>query len=480
MLKKLHHKIVFINMLLVGIVLLAVLAVFCYNEARLSRQMISDDLSRSIGFLQQTPFRDFREMFPQDDNGEYYFLTPYDEDDFDLDARSEDDDDRTEGATVWHVQQDMQQENGQKQIPGAPDSSTQAAGPQRDSSSLPSGTVAVAVSSDGAYLETYSNGFSLSDEELDEAVSLATASGSAELKESQELGLFYQTAERDGTRYLAFADAASYHEDLQSTIVKAGVMWLIIMALFFLISVFMARVAVKPVKESWDRQQEFVADASHELKTPLTVILANNNILLDPARGLAEEDRKWVESTQDEAAHMKTLVDQLLFLARSDSGDQKMLLSDLDLGDMVMDDVLQFEPVAFERGILIEPDLEPDIHIEGDSTMIRQLIHILLDNACKYAAANGTIDVSLKRERQGCTLAVHNPGPAIPADDLPHIFERFYRADKARTHKENTSGYGLGLAIAKSIAEDHNGTIQCTSTDENGTTFTVRFRERLR
>ena len=257
-------------------------------------------------------------------------------------------------------------------------------------------------------------------------------------------------------------------------------MWLIIMALFFLISVFMARVAVKPVKESWDRQQEFVADASHELKTPLTVILANNNILLDPARGLAEEDRKWVESTQDEAAHMKTLVDQLLFLARSDSGDQKMLLSDLDLGDMVMDDVLQFEPVAFERGILIEPDLEPDIHIEGDSTMIRQLIHILLDNACKYASANGTIDVSLKRERQGCTLAVHNPGPAIPADDLPHIFERFYRADKARTHKENTSGYGLGLAIAKSIAEDHNGTIQCTSTDENGTTFTVRFRERLR
>jgi signal transduction histidine kinase len=177
---------------------------------------------------------------------------------------------------------------------------------------------------------------------------------------------------------------------------------------------------------------------------------------------------------------MKTLVDQLLFLARSDSGDQKMLLMDIDLGDMVQEDILQFEPVAFERGILIEPALEPDIHIEGDGTMIKQLIHILLDNACKYASANGTIDVSLKRERQGCTLAVHNPGPAIPADDLPHIFERFYRADKARTHKENTSGYGLGLAIAKSIAEDHNGTIQCTSTDENGTTFTVRFRERLR
>ena len=193
MLKKLHHKIVFMNMLLVGIVLLAVLAVFCYNEARLSRQMISDDLSRSIGFLQQTPFRDFREMFPQDDNGEYYFLTPYDEDDFDLDARSEDDDDRTEDATVWHVQQDMQQENGQKQIPGAPDSSTQAAGPQRDSSSLPSGTVAVAVSSDGAYLETYSNGFSLSDEELEEAILTAMrycASWGITTVQSMDLGTY--------------------------------------------------------------------------------------------------------------------------------------------------------------------------------------------------------------------------------------------------------------------------------------------------
>jgi signal transduction histidine kinase len=157
-----------------------------------------------------------------------------------------------------------------------------------------------------------------------------------------------------------------------------------------------------------------------------------------------------------------------------------MLLTDLDLADMVQEDILQFEPVAFERGILIEPDLDPDIHIEGDGTMIKQLIHILLDNACKYASENGTIDITLKREWQGCTLAVHNPGPPIPAEDLPHIFERFYRADKARTYQEGTTGYGLGLAIAKSIAEDHNGAISCTSTKEAGTTFTVRFRERIR
>ena len=452
MLKKLHHKIVLMNMLLVGIVLLTVLSVFCYNEARLSRQMLSDNLTRSANFLQQKPFRDFREMFPQDPGGE---------------------------LPDWTIEV-SQQPNGQMQVPSGEDGQMPHTAQELDSSNLPSGTIAVAVKADGSYEEIYSNGLSLSDEELADAIAYAAENGSPQLSEAEDLGLFCLVLEMEDMRYMAFADADAYHEDVQSTVLKAGVMWLIIMALFFLISVFMARMAVRPVKESWDRQQEFVADASHELKTPLTVILANNNILLDPARGLAEEDRKWVESTQDEATHMKTLVDQLLFLARSDSGDQKMLLSDLDLGDMVMDDVLQFEPVAFERGILIEPDLDPDIHIEGDSTMIRQLIHILLDNACKYASANGTIDVSLKRERQGCTLSVHNPGPAIPAEDLPHIFERFYRADKARTHTENTSGYGLGLAIARSIAENHNGTIQCTSTEENGTTFTVRFRERIR
>ena len=439
------------NMLLVGIVLLAVLSVFCYNEARIERAMLSDDLSRSISFLQTDPFREIRDTFPMwQEDGE----APV--------------------SFYIHGKEDAAQDGQTDDKPN--DDAGRFA---KDSGRMPSGIVAVTLDSSGNYRETYSNGLTLSDEALAQAVSCALDDPSGTLTEIKDQGLFYQAVTIDGVTYAAFADAAGYHDSVQETVLKSAVLWLVIMTLFLLISMFMAKVAVKPVKVSWDRQQEFVADASHELKTPLTVILANNNILLSPERDLSEDDRKWIESNQDEAAHMKALVDQLLFLARSDSGDQKMLLSDLDLGDMIMGDVLQFEPVAFERGILIEPDLEPDTHIEGDSTMIKQLIHILLDNACKYAAENGTIHVSLKKERQGCTFSVNNPGQPIPVEDLPHIFERFYRADKARTYQDGASGYGLGLAIAQSIAQDHNGTISCTSTEEDGTTFTVRFRERL-
>ena len=439
------------NMLLVGIVLLAVLSVFCYNEARIERAMLSDDLSQSISFLQTDPFREIRDTFPmwQEDGEAPVSFYIHGKEDTAPDGQTDDKPNDDTGRFA------------------------------KDSGRMPSGIVAVTLDSSGNYRETYSNGLTLSDEALAQAVSCALDDPSGTLTEIKDQGLFYQAVTIDGVTYAAFADAAGYHDSVQETILKSTVLWLVIMTLFLLISMFMAKVAVKPVKESWDRQQEFVADASHELKTPLTVILANNNILLSPERDLSEDDRKWIESNQDEAAHMKALVDQLLFLARSDSGDQKMLLSDLDLGDMIMADTLQFEPVAFERGILIEPDLEPDTHIEGDSTMIKQLIHILLDNACKYAAENGTIRVSLKKERQGCTFSVNNPGQPIPAEDLPHIFERFYRADKARTYQDGTSGYGLGLAIAQSIAQDHNGTISCTSTEKDGTTFTVRFRERL-
>ncbi len=451
MLKKLQRKIVFMNMLLVGIVLLAVLSVFCYNEARIERAVLSEDLSRSISFLQTDPFREIRDTFPvwQEDGEAPVSFYIHGKEDTAPDGQTDDKPNDDTGRFA------------------------------KDSGRMPSGIVAVTLDSSGNYRETYSNGLTLSDEALAQAVSCALANPAGTLVEIKDQGLFYRAVTIDGVTYAAFADAAGYHSSVQETILKSAVLWLVIMALFLLISMFMAKVAVKPVKESWDRQQEFVADASHELKTPLTVILTNNNILLSPERDLSEDDRKWIESNQDEATHMKALVDQLLFLARSDSGDQKMLLSDLDLGDMIMGDILQFEPVAFERGILIEPDLEPDTHIEGDSTMIKQLIHILLDNACKYAAEDGTIHVSLKKERQGCTFSVNNPGQPIPAEDLPHIFERFYRADKARTYQDGASGYGLGLAIAQSIAQDHNGTISCTSTEEDGTTFTVRFRERL-
>ena len=180
-----------------------------------------------------------------------------------------------------------------------------------------------------------------------------------------------------------------------------------------------------------------------------------------------------MESTADEASHMRSLVNDLLELARADEGASSgaMHRTDVDFSDVVDSASLEFDAIAFERNCLIETDIEPDIHIDGDPNWIMRLSKILIDNACKYAAPGTTIDVKLSRASGHVTLSVTNQGNVIDPEDLPHLFDRFYRSDKARDRE--TGGFGLGLAIAKGIAEAHGGTISATSTAEAGTTFTV-------
>jgi signal transduction histidine kinase len=245
--------------------------------------------------------------------------------------------------------------------------------------------------------------------------------------------------------------------------------------ILLLISVLLSKIVLRPVEKAWVQQQQFVADASHELKTPLTVILANNDILMSPGHvnDTVIDQKQWVESTQAEATHMKKLVDNLLFLARSDAADaasQKIICSDVSWSDTVMDIYLQFEPVAFENGVTIDADIERDTKVNGDPTQLRQLAHILIDNAIKYAGDNGRIFVKVASKGSVVDFSVNNTGAPIPKADIGHIFERFYRADKARKQE---GGYGLGLAIAKSIVEKHGGIITCKSNETDGTTFTA-------
>ena len=175
---------------------------------------------------------------------------------------------------------------------------------------------------------------------------------------------------------------------------------------------------------------------------------------------------------------MKELVNNMLFLAKSDGEEVKILFSEVSLTDLVTDSSLQFEPVAFERGIVVETDIAEGISMQGDTTQLRQLIHILLDNACKYADENGRVDVRLYEHNNAIKLEVANTGKPIPPEDLPHIFERFYRSDKARTQQNQAGGYGLGLAIAHSIVTKHKGTINATSNSASGTKFTVTFKHK--
>lgn len=234
------------------------------------------------------------------------------------------------------------------------------------------------------------------------------------------------------------------------------------------ISYFLAKWALRPAENAWNRQQQFVADASHELKTPLTVILANLRILLSHKEDSIASQECWIKNTQSEAESMKNLVEELLFLARSDANLASVPKSAQNLSDLTWNTLLLFEPVAYEQGVTISENIMPDLMVFADSEQIRRLLTILLDNACKYAEGEKHVTLNLSCQRDTIFLTVKNTGKQIPADELPLLFERFYRSDKSRTK----SGYGLGLSIAQAIAQAHHGKISVESTKET-TSFTV-------
>ena len=292
-----------------------------------------------------------------------------------------------------------------------------------------------------------------------------------------DLGLFYVKRQAGGVMYLAFADmgSASGWRALAATLAVVEVAAL---AVFLVISLFFSRWALRPVARAWTQQRRFVADASHDLKTPLTVILANTSIALEhPERSVASQSQ-WLESTQHEAEAMQGLVGDLLALAKMDeeeaaaqSGAARPAFEEVDLSDVLEGEALQFESVAFERGVKLESQVEPGIRLRGNEQRLRRLAGTLIDNACKYVDDGGAVDVSLSRSGKQAKLAVRNTGAPISPEDLPHVFDRFYRADKARTG--GAGGHGLGLAIARAIAEEHGGTLTASSTQTEGTVFTA-------
>lgn len=275
---------------------------------------------------------------------------------------------------------------------------------------------------------------------------------------------------------IAFADTVQETRALGELVVQCIMMLLLFLLCFLVVSIFLARWALKPVEAAWEQQNQFIADASHELKTPLTVILANLRILLSHKDATIRDEVQWVESTQEEAGRMKKLVENLLFLARSDARSTPMVYSTFSFSDLILGCLL-----TFEQGVMIEDEISDDIFISGDAPQIRQLVAILLDNACKYAGIADDCDksgdsekkvtVTLTSENEKIKLTVHNTGKAIPEEDLPHLFERFYRTDKSRARTDG--GYGLGLAIAQTIAKNHRGKITVVSAKNLGTSFTV-------
>ncbi len=264
---------------------------------------------------------------------------------------------------------------------------------------------------------------------------------------------------------LAFVDMSMERAMLREMMGSYLVIALGAFLLLLGVSVILARWATRPVERAWKQQRQFLSDASHELKTPLTVILSNAELL--SALPLEERPARWTDNILSESRLMKRLVEEMLTLARADNLTQLPVLSEVSLSDAAEDCALAFEPVAFEAGKPLEYTVAEDIAVLGDRDRLGRLISILLDNAIKYGAEGGTITLSLeKADRQAC-LTVSNPGEPIPAEQLPKLFERFYRADASRGEQ---SGFGLGLSIAAVVAQEHKGALRAES-DETSTRF---------
>ncbi len=349
----------------------------------------------------------------------------------------------------------------------------------------------VDISQDNDVITSYGSAADMDKETLLEALShVEQGTNSSGLL--LDLGLLYtQQSTPDGATRIAFADASHLYNSTLNQALLALLIWALSMVAFFALSLWLSRMALKPVEEAWDKQRRFIADASHELKTPLTIILANNNIIQSHPEKTTAEQEPWLESTEKEANRMNDMVTDLLLLAQLESTWEssnktstdkddviavesredasknmvaKSSLTPLDLSALVERSLLQFDAVFFERGIHTKADVAKGLRINGNQEHMRRLIDILLDNASKYGTEGSQVCVRLTRSTNkapAALLTVANSGELIPSAKIDQIFERFYRGDAA--HSSTTPGSGLGLALAQEIVREHGGSIQVTS-----------------
>lgn len=336
----------------------------------------------------------------------------------------------------------------------------------------------VDVDDEGIVLHSNVSSVSISDEALGEVLSEAITSD-ADAGEIKEYQLAWKRATTTTGVRVAVADTSGIDASLRSQAIRDLLITGVSLGALFAIIWLLSGWILRPVERSWDQQRRFVADASHELKTPLSVIIANTQILSEKADELPADDARWLKGTAEEAERMKGLVSDLLELARTDEssvGTAGAFQSvPVDMSSLVENVSLEFDAIAFERGCEVDSTVKEGLTVTGDPAALERLVRILVDNACKYARADSTVEVVLAQDGSRCRLSVTNQGTPIDPVDLPHVFDRFYRSDKSRTREDGqeTGGYGLGLAIAKGIVSAHHGTISCTSTEKTGTCFTA-------
>ena len=307
----------------------------------------------------------------------------------------------------------------------------------------------VAVSYDGALLEIKNDSPTVyaSDDLAKMAEHIIKDGKSAGTKDN----LTFLQTDKNGYTLVVFMDNTVVNENARSLFRYTLIFGGIVLVAFFFLSRFLAKKIVAPLEESYQKQRQFISDAGHELKTPVSVVSANAELL---SRELG--DNQWLQNIQYENERMGLLVGQLLDLARTENVTPQM--EHIDLSRLVAGEALPFESVAFEKGLVLNSHITSGIIVEGNGAQLKQLTSILLDNAIRHSKPDGEICLTLTRNHGFTELSVINRGDAIPPEHRDRIFERFYRVDTARNGEDKH--YGLGLAIAKAIVDAHHGHIE--------------------
>lgn len=305
----------------------------------------------------------------------------------------------------------------------------------------------VAIADNGTVLKTENESGTMYSDETLEAYADEIISGSSETGKIKSLT--YLKTQKDGYTLVAFIDNAIMQGGMatvfRNTLIFGGISVIAV----FAASIFLAKRIVAPLEESFQKQKQFISDAGHELKTPVSVVSANAELL---SREIGEN--QWLANIQYENERMGSLVKQLLDLAKTENVAPQT--EQLDFSRIVSGELLPFESVAFEQGLKLLSDITDGISVDGDSGRLKQLVSILIDNAIRHSEKGKEVKVILKSEHSYAKLSVINDGKEIPAEQQKQIFERFYRIDSARS---DDGHFGLGLAIAKAIAESHKGKI---------------------
>lgn len=283
---------------------------------------------------------------------------------------------------------------------------------------------------------------------------------------------YLRAAAPNGRTHIVFASTTLEQALLRNQAFLSLLIALLSSAAFWAIAFLLSRSLVQPISDAFERERQFVADASHELKTPLTVVLSNAEMLLSSGAVTDDRSLRRLDNIRAESRRMRALVEDLLSLARLDTGRTRAAHTPQPLSYITACALSGFEPALFDAGRSLQEDVEPNLYVNGEADRLRELLDILIDNACKYSQPDSSIYVTLRAVHKEAVLCVTSEGNPIPASEHSAIFRRFYRRDPSRSQQP---GYGLGLAIAQSIVSEHGGHIGIRNDTPHSNTFFVHL-----